>query len=341
MFGGLGLNRSHGYIIMATFGFSFILVFSTVLKNLGVSTFEQLSFRLGFGFIILLAAMLFGGRRRFIHRKDIPFFLRIGFTYALFGLCGLAAIAFDTPIPVAVALVYTQPIFTAAISHLTGKEKVSGLKIAVILLGVVGALLVSGLRATNQQIQLGIVFPVLAGFFYAVYLWLKRQAPVEEYAPFQVLANTFMFAIPFLMLAWLLFRNFSQNSAFVGVTMPTSFQLILLFAFSLFSTVLPYGLLNYVKPKEVAPTTEGLLLLGDPLMHTLWATLFFQEFISEPQYLGAALILISAALNLKIRTKTPTNSDARKPDGRQFRLAVACGILPLALCRYPWQLQGV
>lgn len=302
------MNRSQGYVVVATFGFSFILVFSTVLRNLGVSTFEQLSFRLGFGFVILLSWTLYRGRLHFIHRKDVPFFLKIGFTYTLFTICGLSAIAFDTPIPVAVALVYTQPIFTAAISQLTGKERVSGPKTAVILLGVVGAFLVSGLHATSPQIQLGIVFPVLGGFFYAVYLWLKRQAPMEEYTPFQVLANTFMFAIPFLMLAWLLFRNFSQNPSFVGVTTPTSFQLILLFAFSLFSTILPYGLLNYVKPKEVAPTTEGLLLLGDPLMHTLWATLFFQEFISEPQYLGAALILTSAALNLRIRTKTPNHS---------------------------------
>lgn len=295
-------------MIAATFGFSFILVFSTVLKIMGVSTFEQLCIRLGFGFLILLSWMLYTGRLHLIHRKDVRFFLKIGFTYALFTLCGLAAIAFGTPIPVAVALVYTQPIFTAVISQLTGKEMISGSKVTVILLGVIGAFLVSGLHAANPQIQLGIVFPVLAGFLYAVYLWLKRQAPMEEYTPFQVLANTFMFAIPFLALMWLLFSNFSQNASFVGITVPTGLQLIVLLAFGLFSTILPYGLLNYVKPSEVAPTTEGLLLLGDPLMHTLWATLFFQEFISELQYLGAALILISAALNLRTKTKTPNQS---------------------------------
>lgn len=293
-------------MVVATFGFSFILVFSTVLRNMGVSTFEQLFFRLGFGFLILLSLMLYRRRLRFIKRKDVPFFLSIGFTYALFTLCGLSAIAFDTPIPVAVALVYTQPIFTAAISQLTGRERVSRAKSLVILLGVVGAFLVSGLQATNPQIHLGLVFPVLAGFFYAVYLWLKRQAPTKEYSPFQVLLNTFMFAIPFLMIVWFMLKNFSQNPSFVGVGVPNSLQVVVLFAFGLFSTVLPYGLLNYVKVDEVPPTTEGLLLLGDPLLHTLWATLFFGQFISETQYIGAALILASSALNLKIGTRTAT-----------------------------------
>jgi drug/metabolite transporter (DMT)-like permease len=89
---------------------------------------------------------------------------------------------------------------------------------------------------------------------------------------------------------------------FIGVMMPDSTQLFLLVLFAAFSTVLPYGLLNYVKVDEVSPTTEGLLLLGDPLLHTIWATLFIRQFVSQIQYLGAALILISAALNLKVKS---------------------------------------
>jgi len=303
---GFPLNRSQAYVVLATLGFSFILVFSTLLKDTGMSTFEQLLFRLGFGFLILLFIMLYRRRLLIIGRKDVRFFVSIGLTYALFTLSGLSAIAFGAPIPVAVALVYTQPIFTAVISRLTGKERVSGAKTVVILIGVVGAFLVSGLQTTNPQIHLGIVFPILAGFFYAVYLWLKRQAPMEEYTPYQVLFNTFMFAIPFLLAVWLLFRNLSENPLFIGIATPNGLQLILLFFFALFSTVLPYGLLNYVKVEEVSPTSEGLLLLGDPLLHTLWATLFFQQYISETQYIGAALILASSALNLKTGTKPGT-----------------------------------
>jgi drug/metabolite transporter (DMT)-like permease len=301
---GFRLNRSEGYIASATVGLSFILIFSYVLKSTGMSSFEQLFFRLLFGLLILLAVMLITKRVRALRRKHLVFFVVIGFTYAVFALSGLSAIAFGTPIPVSVALVYTQPIFTAVISQATGKERMNLPKALLILVGVLGAFLVSGISATNPVIHLGFVFPVLAGFLYAVYLWLKRRAPVEEYTPYQVLFNTFLFAIPWLLVVWFVLRNFTEMPLFVGVTMPDSTQLFLLVLFAAFSTVLPYGLLNYVKAEEVSPTTEGLLLLGDPLLHTIWATLFLRQIVSWVQYLGAGLILVSAALNLKVRTKT-------------------------------------
>jgi drug/metabolite transporter (DMT)-like permease len=270
---------------------------------MGMSSFEQLFFRLLLGLVILLAIMLFTKHVGIVKRKHLAFFAAIGFTYALFALSGLSAIAFDTPIPVSVALVYTQPVFTAVISQATGKERVTMVKASVIFVGVLGAFLVSGISATSPEIHLGLVFPVLAGFLYAVYLWLKRRAPTAEYTPYQTLFNTFMFAIPWLLVVWLVLRNFTEMPLFVGVTMPDLNQLFLLVLFAAFSTVLPYGLLNYVKTEQVSPTTEGLLLLGDPLLHTIWATLFIRQFVSQIQYLGAALILISAALNLKVRSK--------------------------------------
>lgn len=297
------MNQSQVYIASATVGLSFILIFSYFLKIMGMSSFEQLFFRLLLGVVILLAIMVITKHVRIVRKKHLAFFVAIGFTYALFALSGLSAIAFGTPIPVSVALVYTQPVFTAVISQATGKERVTLTKVLVILVGVLGAFLVSGISATSPEIHLGLVFPVLAGFLYAVYLWLKRRAPRAEYTPYQTLFNTFMFAIPWLLVVWLFLRNFTQMPLFVGVTMPDTTQLVLLVFFAAFSTVVPYGLLNYVKAEEVPPTTEGLLLLGDPLLHTIWATLFLRQFISEIQYVGAALILISAALNLKVRSR--------------------------------------
>jgi len=278
-----------------------------VLKDTGMSTLEQLFFRLSFGLVLLFLVMVFKRKFRFIHGRDVSFFAVIGLVYSLFTFSGLSAIAFGTPIPVAVALVYTQPIFTTIISRLTRKERVTATKAGVILVGVLGAFLVSGLQITNLQIGFGIVFPVLAGFFYAVYLWLKRQATssmLGDYAPYQVLFNTFLFAVPSIVVIGLILRSVSTNPFFVGITTPNVLQLGLLLLFAAFSTILPYGMLNYVKVEEVSPTTEGLLLLGDPLLHSLWAILFFKQYVAVTQYVGAGLILLSAAINLKITTRT-------------------------------------
>jgi len=294
-------------VVSATLGFSFILVFSKVLLGTGMSSLEQLLFRLSFGLVILFLVMLFKRKFGFIHRRDFSFFAIIGIVYSLFTFSGLSSIAFGTPIPVAVALVYTQPIFTTIISQLTGKERVTAVKAGVILIGVLGAFLVSGLQITHLQIGPGIVFPVLAGFFYAVYLWLKRQATggmLREYTPYQVLFNTFLFALPSILVLGLMLRSVSTDPLFVGITTPDVYQLGLLLLFAVFSTILPYGLLNYVKVEEVSPTTEGLLLLGDPLLHSLWAILLFKQYVTVMQYVGAGLILLSAAVTLKMTTRT-------------------------------------
>jgi drug/metabolite transporter (DMT)-like permease len=251
--------------------------------------------------------MLLKRNFRFFHRRDVSFFAIIGLVYSLFTLTGLAGIAFGTPIAVVAALVHTQPIFTAIISRLTGKEKVTATRVGVVLIGVLGALLVAGLQITNLQIEFGVVFPVLAGFFYAVYLWLKRQAAtsmLRDYTPYQVLFNTFLFAVPSIVIFGLILQGVNTNLLFVGITTPNASQLGLLLLFAVFSTILPYGLLNYVKVEEVSPTTEGLLLLGDPLLHSLWAILFFKQYVTLTQYVGAGLILLSAAVNLKMTTRT-------------------------------------
>lgn len=290
----------------AAVGFSFILVFSTVLKETGVSSLEQLFFRLSFSLGILFLLLLAKKKFCVLRKRDVSFFAIFGLVYALFGLTGLSSIAFGTPITVVSSLVYTQPIFTAVITRLTGEERVTLTKGGVILIGVLGAFLVSGLQITNLQIGVGIVFPVLAGFFYAVYLLLKRHSVSGMsmvYTPYQVLFNTYLFAVPFLVVIWLTLQNFSSNRLFVGMTTPDWVQLGWLLLFAVFSTLLPYVSLNYVKTEEISPTTEGLLLLGDPLLSTLWAIVFFNQYVTPTQYVGAGLILLSAAISLKMATK--------------------------------------
>lgn len=300
------MNRSQVCVVLAAVGLSFILVFATILKNMGMSSFEQLFFRLIFSLLILLSVLVYGRRIGLVSKNEIPFFAAIGSTYAFFALSGLSAIAFGTPIAVSVALIYTQPIFTTVISFVTRQEKPTAINVVIVPLGVLGAFLVSGLATANPQIGSGVAFSVLAGFFYAVYLWLKRRAPKKAYTPLQVLFNTYLFAVPILLIAWLPARSLSADPFLVGAIMPDAVQFLFLFSFALVSTVLPYGLLNYVRAEEISPTTEGMLLLGDPLLHTLWAMVFFSQYISMVQYVGAFLILGSAAMNLRLAAKRPS-----------------------------------
>jgi len=262
-------------------------------------------FRLSFGLPMLALFMLFKRKLRLIRIEDFSFFALLGVVYSLFVLSGVSAIAFGASITVVTSLIYTQPVFTAVISQLTGKEKITAAKAGVIFVGVLGAFLVSGMQITNLRFDVGVIFPVFGGLAFALYLWLKRQATsMTEYTPYQILFYTFLFAFPSVIIAWAIMRNVSTNPLFVGITTPNTLQLGMLLLFTGFSTVLPYSLLNYVKAEEISPTSEGLLLLGDPLLHTLWAILLFKQYVTVTQYVGAGLILLSAAMNLKLTAKS-------------------------------------
>jgi drug/metabolite transporter (DMT)-like permease len=289
------MTRSYFYIFLASLGFSFILIFSTLLKQGGMSSLEQVTFRLSFALLLLF--LILKGRIDLAKKKDLPYFITTGFVFSVFLLFALTAIAFQSSVPVTSALIYTQPIFTTVIAYLARKEKVTIPKILIIVLGILGVFLVTNIFF--QQITLGATFALSGGFLYAVYLFLKRIG--KPYTPLQLLFNTFLFSIPCILGLGAVLWVFVDKPEFVGFSAPTLYQFFLLFLFALFSTVLPYGALNKVDSKEVPPSTEGTILLLDPLLHTFWAFLLLGQLVELLQYVGIFLIVLTAALSLKLR----------------------------------------
>lgn len=287
--------------MLASFGFSFILAFSTLLKNAEVSSLQQVFFRVTLALPLIF--LLIKGKFR-LEKGDLLYFVMIGFVFSAFLLSALSSIIFGCPIAVSIALIYTQPFFTAILAALSGREKITLKKLAIILVGIAGVLLASG-TVTEQPSNInisGISFALLAGFLYATYLFFKRMRKTS-YTPLQGLFNTFLLAAPCTLILGLTLRLFTTNANFIGFSMLGPYQLLLLILFAFFSTTLPYGLLNYIKPNEVSPTTEGTILLLDPFLHNLWAILIFQQYVSLIRYFGVGLILFSAAAMLKIGSK--------------------------------------
>jgi len=295
----LGFTKSHGLLVLASFGFSFILIFSTLLKNAGVSSLQQVLLRVTLTLPLIL--LLNKGKIK-LEKKDLPYFALIGFVFSVFLFSALSSIVFGCPIAVSIALIYTQPFFTAILAAISKKEKVTLEKLTMITVGMLGALLASGML-TEQYANLritGILFALFAGFLYATYLFLKRIRKIS-YTPLQGLFNTFMFAAPFALILGLTLPFFTTSIGLVGFSMLNPYQLLLLILFAFFSTMLPYGLLNYVKASEVSPTTEGTILLLDPFLHNVWAVLILQQYVSIIRYLGVGLTLLSAAAMLRTK----------------------------------------
>ena len=292
-------TKSHALLVIASIGFSFILVFSTTLKNSGISSLQQVFSRMAFSLPLIFLLMMGKAKLEF---RDSPHFMLRGLVFSAFLFSALSSIAFGCPVPVTVALVYTQPFFTAIISFLSGREKTSAGKLAIVLVGMFGAFLASGLtpqQIAELDINLGIFLALFGGFFYALYLFLKRTEK-SAYTPLQALFNTFLFAAPFTLILGFILRFLTENPLLVSFVIPNHYQLTLLVLFAIFSTVLPYGLLNYVNTAEVSPTSEGTILLFDPVLHVTWAILLLGQIVSIFQYLGIILILMSAFAMFRI-----------------------------------------
>ena len=260
-----------------------------------MSSLEQVIFRLSLALLFLF--LILKGKVVLPQKRDLPYFIALGFVFSVFLFLALTAIALHNPVPVTSALVYTQPIFTTTIAYLTGRENFSPAKVLVILIGVVGVFLVTNILF--QRVTLGAIFALSAGLLYAFYLLLKRAG--KPYAPFQLLFNTFLFSVPCILGLSAVLTGVIDKPEVVGFSMPTLYQFLLLLLFALFSTILPYGSLNKVKPSRVSPSTKGTILLLDPMLLTFWALLLLGQLVGLLQYVGIFLILLTAVLILRIK----------------------------------------
>lgn len=90
----MGFTKSHGLLVIASFGFSFILVFSTVLKNVEVSSLQQVFYRVTLALPLIL--LLIKGKFK-LEKKDLPHFILIGLIFSAFLFSALSSIVFAVP----------------------------------------------------------------------------------------------------------------------------------------------------------------------------------------------------------------------------------------------------
>ena len=309
-------TRSHVLVLGTAVCMSFILIHSYALKTSGMSSLQQVLLRMAIATPLL--ALLLGrkGTLRGLGRSDLRLLLSIGLVFSLFLFSALSAIALGLPIAVAVALVYTQPIFTAIFSALGRKEPLGLGEACIILLGTGGAILSTGLspeELLHLKLGIGLVFGFLSGFLYALYLALKRQLRERGYTPEQITISTFATGLTITaILSAALLLTIEGDPRLIGFTLPSAYQMALAASFAIFSTAMPYTLLNYVRPEDISPASEGLLLLLDPALHVLWAYIIFGQAVGPWQYMGVALIIMASAIfHLRRRVQNAPGGAAR------------------------------
>lgn len=218
--------------------------------------------------------------------KDFWVFLGMGLlSIVFFNVCYFLTIN-QTTLATASILLYTAPCFVVLMSACFFKEKITGQKIAALLLAFLGCVLASGF-AGGEIRTLSLMTGIGSGLGYASYSIFGKVA-LKKYQTFTVIFYTFVVATTGLL-------PFS-NVPMIVSTLANDFNSVL-FALGLgtISTFMPYIFyttgLQYVEAGKAS-----VLAFAEPMVATIAGIVIFKEPLHFKNAMGILLIFLAIVL---------------------------------------------
>ncbi len=273
------------------------------LLNVGlVKPFGLNLIRVGVCTILLWLMYMFKREKTPVNRKDL---IRLGWCaltgIAINQLLFLKGLSFTTSIHASL-LMLTTPILITIIAAWILKERLNRFKIAGLLLGVTGALV---LVASKQQagpgdnILLGDILIILNAISYTLYFVLVKPL-MTRYNPVVVIRMVFTFG--FFMILPFCWTEFRQ----VPWELYTINDFLILSLIVLGGTFLAY-LLNVYGIKILGAGIAGTYIYSQPVFAAVVAIIFLNEHLSWYKVIAAGFIFAGVYLTNK------NNNDAGVP----------------------------
>lgn len=209
------------------------------------------------------------------------------------------------------ALSLTSPVYFSLVAALTPVgvmlmaalfigEKISGLKIAGVILGIVGGLLmlikVQSLGSGSNDL-LGITLAILSVLTWAVYLIITRKVS-QKYTPVTQMKWVFLISaiitVPWACLSTGHSVLYSSSVAWQGVAEMTFIVL--------FATVLGYFLIPFAM-KYIGATTVSVYTNIQPVVASVVAIIIGQDILTWDKPVAGVLVLLSAYIVTVATTK--------------------------------------
>ncbi len=265
-----------------------------------------------FGIIVIrvvVASVLFA----IFHRLTIREKIRDKSDYLKLAVCAFFGVALNQMLffaglnqtsPIHASLVMTTtPIFVLLISSFMLKERITILKIAGIVLGAAGAILLiteKGVVAGGNSL-LGDVLVTLNALSFGIFLVLVKPLN-QKYHPFTIIKWVFLMAVPMVLPF-----GASEFMAIEWGQMPATIGWAL--AFIVIGATFMAYLLNNWALKYVNASTVGIYIYLQPLIATFIAVIVAQDALTPAKVLYAAMIFAGVGLvsrRPKPKEKQPT-----------------------------------
>jgi drug/metabolite transporter (DMT)-like permease len=277
------MKQFTGILLIAISAASFgtLAIFGRFLYADGLDTFTMLFLRFGFA-AVLMAVILVVRKERFPRGKILWQLIGMGaLGYVGQSFSYLSAIKYASAGLVAL-LLYLYPMFVFILSVVILREKVTWVKVAALVLALVG----TALTVDPEGGQLaGILFSLSAALIYSVYIIVGTNV-MKHVSALQ--SSTVIFASAGTVYGILMAVN--------GVHLPaTNTGWINIMGIVLVATVIP--VVTFLAGLErIGPTNAAMLSTLEPVVTVLLAAWIFSERLQPIVMLGGGFILVAVIL---------------------------------------------
>lgn len=275
-----------------------------VLSAFGLTAAQIVVGRFAAAALVLCLYLAATDRKKLrLRREDLKYFLALGFFCILFyNICYTVTVQL-TSLSIAVALLYTSPIWAMLLSIPVFHEKLTKRKCFSIALCFFGCALMSGVFSPEgrQVVPLGILTGLLAGVGYGSY-GIFAKVLVGKYHSLTVTFYTFFLAA--------LGGLFLCRPGDMAVTLgrePTALLYLLLAGTVCF--VIPYILYNLAL-QEIEASKAAVIAAIEPVMASVFGLLLYQERITLTVFGGMSCVLAAIfVLNGGKKESPPPSGD--------------------------------
>lgn len=277
------------YVLLAGCLWGCMGILVKTMNKGGFSSIEVTAFRSLITSGILFAGLLMLNPKALkIAGKDLWIFLGTGImSVVFFNVCYFSCMLYTT-LSTAAILLYTAPAFVTVMSFFLFREKITGKKVAALLVAFLGCILVSG-GMTGEGVNVkGILFGLGAGFGYALYSIFSRFAIKRGYGSYTITAYTFLFAtlgcIP--LVRW---NHFTECMVQSKESIPFAVLIAIL------TTVVSY--IFYTKGLEGLENGKASIVASiEPVVASLIGFLLYKESMTSMGIFGMVFVLLACVI---------------------------------------------
>ncbi len=280
-------------VIMAGIYWGTLGIFSTQLGKLGLDSFAITTLRIvtaGVMVLVLLPSLY----RTFLSMRAKEWLSLM--TQSLIGVLGMTLCYFyavsQVGVSMAVALLYTAPVFSLVLAKLILGEQIS---VKSALLAIVAVIGVACLMAGDEfSLNMGVVVGLLSGLCYSLYGILGKKAMSFNHSTQMVFFSSVAFsAIALLFLP----QTFATYQALSSLPIQAWVYVV---GLSLVGTIAPFFLYMTALNKLPA-TTASVFTIIEPLTAIILAIVLLGQPLLPLQMVGVALIIGATLANALTR----------------------------------------